>query len=1197
MLLSLPGVACAGVGAWTETGNLVTPRWGHTATTLSDGRVLVTGGWGSNNAPSDCEIYDPSTGAWTSTGNLLTPRVLHTATLLAGGKVLVAGGDGSTSGMLSSCEIYDPSTGAWTSTGNLNTPRSQHTATLIAGGKVLVAGGANGCEVYDPTSGKWATTEDLATGRWNHTATLLLNGNVLVTGGLTFGSSPVTLSSSEIYDPSNGTWTGTGSLITARWGHTATLFSDGKVLVAGGAGGWNPNTPLLADSEIYDPSNGTWTVTGDLATPRDQHTASLLQNGEVLVAGGQDVNNDGLSGCELYDESSGAWTAAGSLINGRYGHTASLLPDNNVLAAGGQNNTGVLSICEIYDPSATATAPGQPTNVTATAGDGWATVTFAPPSSTGGSPITGYTVTPSPNPTNVTGKGTGSPITVQGLADGTAYSFTVTAANAIGTGPPSSPSNSVTPQTASTVPGVPTNITATAGNKQVTVSFTPPASPSGSPITGYTVTSNPGNIMGKGTGSPITVSGLTNGQTYTFTVTAANKNGSGPASNPSNFATPATVPGAPTGVTAAAGNAQATVGFTAPTDNGSPISGYTVTSHPGNISATGTGTSITVSGLTNGTSYTFTVTATNGMGTGPSSKSSNSVKPSGPVPQGSLTVTIVGPTGSGAQWKVDNGTWRASGTSVNLSVGSHKVTFSTVSGWTTPAAQSVTITNGANLPIIGTYVQPLTFKLPSSLGTVQQCDQFSATVGPPTGGAGPPYTYSLGSGGFPPLDISVKTDLSPSETATVYGLTPSPHKNYKFQICVADVAGHSKCASTSITVTPPVQPGAPSNFFPANGAKNVSLATTLSWTEAANTDSCDVYFGTSSKPPLAANVTGAAYNPGTLRAKTTYYWQVVAKHDMCDSLNPTVAKGPVYSFTTENLSFDLPASLGSAQQCSPFNYQIATPAFGTAPYTFMVGSGSFPSDVSITSSGLVSGIIEETPATYTFNVCATDAAQIKVCQPTSIVVTAASSPGTPSGPTPANTATGVSTGTTLTWAAASNADQYDVYFGETLPTAPTATVSSPSYSPGALNPNTTYHWKIVAVHKMCGLLPDPFTDGPQWSFTTTSNPLTLTITSAACTQECYPAGTYDTITVTGTACGDVNSSIVAGLGNLSCPSWDSYCQRTSSTESACTNFTATSDPNNLAGQTKSGTITLWDGNGSNSVPADWSVTCPPNTCN
>jgi uncharacterized protein (TIGR02145 family) len=273
-----------------------------------------------------------------------------------------------------------------------------------------------------------------------------------------------------------------------------------------------------------------------------------------------------------------------------------------------------------------STVPGAPTIGTATRGNGQATVAFTAPASNGGSTITGYTVTS--NPGGFTGTGSSSPITLAGLTNGTAYTFTVVATNVNGNSSPSSPSNSVTP---STVPGAPTIGTATRGNGQATVTFTTPASNGGSAITGYTVISSPGGIIATGTGSPIIVTGLTNGIAYTFTVTATNANGTGPASSASNSVTPSTVPGPPIIGTATAGNAKATVTFTSPGSNGgSAITGYTVTSSPGGFTAMGSASPIAVTGLTNGTAYTFTVTATNANGTGLASTASNSIIPSTP---------------------------------------------------------------------------------------------------------------------------------------------------------------------------------------------------------------------------------------------------------------------------------------------------------------------------------------------------------------------------------------------------------------------------------------------------------------------------------------------------------------------------------------------------------------------------------------
>src|SRR5439155_3997073 len=163
-------------------------------------------------------------------------------------------------------------------------------------------------------------------------------------------------------------------------------------------------------------------------------------------------------------------------------------------------------------------------------------------------------------------------------------------------------------------------------------------------------TSSPGGIsQGAGaSASTATVTGLTNGTCYTFTVTATNAAGTGPASTQSNSVCPATVPGAPTNVTATAGNAQATVSWSAPNNGGATITQYVVTGAPGGAATTVTGspagTSGTVTGLTNGTCYTFTVPATNSAGTGAASSASNSVCPAS-VPGGPTNVTATAGNG------------------------------------------------------------------------------------------------------------------------------------------------------------------------------------------------------------------------------------------------------------------------------------------------------------------------------------------------------------------------------------------------------------------------------------------------------------------------------------------------------------------------------------------------------------------------
>lgn len=143
--------------------------------------------------------------------------------------------------------------------------RLGHSATLLRDGRVLVAGGSGSdgplasAELCDPGSRTWTATGSMTEGRYNHSATLLPDGRVLVAGGGTSSSIHPgldALASAELYDPSSGSWTLTAGMIEARYGHTAMLLRDGKVLVAGGDGGGDRLEPL-ASAELYDPGSGS----------------------------------------------------------------------------------------------------------------------------------------------------------------------------------------------------------------------------------------------------------------------------------------------------------------------------------------------------------------------------------------------------------------------------------------------------------------------------------------------------------------------------------------------------------------------------------------------------------------------------------------------------------------------------------------------------------------------------------------------------------------------------------------------------------------------------------------------------------------------------------------------------------------------------------------------------------------------------
>lgn len=289
-------------------------------------------------------------------GDLNARRAGHKATLLTTGKVIIVGGYfGSDATGLSDTELFDPETGTWSVTGNTLGGRSGHTATLLADGKVLAAAGegvgdvaTNSTELYDPATGKWSATGNLITARLNHTATLLPDGRVLIVGGFaTFTGDRFThiLNSVELYDPTTGTWSETGKLNTHRYTHTATLLENGKVLVSGGVSDFDSG--VLDSAELYDPDTGTWSTTGKLNTPRGGHTATLLQNGKILVAGGEGnpISNDEvalISSAELYDPVTGTWKTTGGLKTDRPG-LATLLHNGKVLVAG-------YDAAQLYDP-------------------------------------------------------------------------------------------------------------------------------------------------------------------------------------------------------------------------------------------------------------------------------------------------------------------------------------------------------------------------------------------------------------------------------------------------------------------------------------------------------------------------------------------------------------------------------------------------------------------------------------------------------------------------------------------------------------------------------------------------------------------------------------------------------------------------------------------------------------------------------
>jgi N-acetylneuraminic acid mutarotase len=306
---------------WSITGSMATGRAGHFAFRLPTGAVLVIGG----DQPCcrtniSAELYDPDTGTWSPAGDRGPVVGLYTATMLQTGKVWVT----NANPYRTDAWLFDVAQQTWNQTGRDPVYRQYPNATLLQDGKVLVVGGTNdadevviapGAELYDPATGAWRMTGSPSALREAGTDTVLPDGSVLAAGGFSWTTDQysqitysVALRSSESYD-ADGIWRPVGDLNEARSNHTATLVPGGRVLIAGGVGFRDPQLGTYYDNtlkstELYDPAIATWTYTSSLNVARVSHTATLLDDGSVLVVGGLGGDSSSghgvLSNAELY---------------------------------------------------------------------------------------------------------------------------------------------------------------------------------------------------------------------------------------------------------------------------------------------------------------------------------------------------------------------------------------------------------------------------------------------------------------------------------------------------------------------------------------------------------------------------------------------------------------------------------------------------------------------------------------------------------------------------------------------------------------------------------------------------------------------------------------------------------------------------------------------------------------------------------
>ncbi len=272
------------------------------------------------------------------------------ASCVSAGSTTITATVGSVEGSLSLTTIAN----AWTPAASMLFAGVNHTATLLQNNEVLVVGGNSSIsgEIYDPVSNGWTEIANWVT-LSGHTATLLANGKVLIAGGTGYLSYPPTglpqtTASADLYDRVANAWSSAGSMSTPRESATATLLPNGQVLIAGGDSG--PTNASLASAEVYDPVANTWSLAASMTTSRENHTATQLQSGLVLVVGG---TYSPAASTELYDPVANTWSSAGTLTYPRAFHTATLLPNGKVIVAGGTSNGSAgVAASEIYDPAA-----------------------------------------------------------------------------------------------------------------------------------------------------------------------------------------------------------------------------------------------------------------------------------------------------------------------------------------------------------------------------------------------------------------------------------------------------------------------------------------------------------------------------------------------------------------------------------------------------------------------------------------------------------------------------------------------------------------------------------------------------------------------------------------------------------------------------------------------------------------------------
>jgi hypothetical protein len=337
-LLSLAALAaCASQG--NPRAPLAEARFAHTATLLTDGSVLVTGGQGTKGSLATVERYDPDDDAWTTAPRMAYRRQAHSAIRLLDGRVLVTGGSGD-DGTSVTAELYDPVTEDWSPAARMGTARHGHHSVLLRDGRVLVAGGCICAlaEIYDPLSDTWERTGDLTAPRVFTSLAPLPDGGAFLVGMIEGQSSALDGQQAERFDAAEGTWrrTAPGTLYVASVVATVVALPSGAILVIGDL--VDPGAAAL-----YDAATNTWASAGAMSVAR-RASGIALPAGKVLVPGGNPFHEDrergfgwtgsSTSTTEIFDPLTRSFSLGPELAEARTGPAMVVLEDSVLLVGG-----------------------------------------------------------------------------------------------------------------------------------------------------------------------------------------------------------------------------------------------------------------------------------------------------------------------------------------------------------------------------------------------------------------------------------------------------------------------------------------------------------------------------------------------------------------------------------------------------------------------------------------------------------------------------------------------------------------------------------------------------------------------------------------------------------------------------------------------------------------------------------------------